>query len=112
MSIGVFYFKSTDSKNGHLRIGNLHQLTAKEANSIRNEVMEFANTTFKKIYIDAKDVKEADLSGINEIIHTHYQLAAHNIKMVLIYRKESAVEKWVHTTGLDRFIETALLPVQ
>ncbi|HEX4957769.1 MAG TPA: hypothetical protein VFV46_06295 [Lacibacter sp.] len=112
MSIGVFYFKTTDSKQGHLRIGNLQQLTGKEAGAIRNEVMDFANTTFEKIYIDAKDVKDADLSGINELIHSNYQLAGTNKKIVLIYRKESVVEKWVQTTGLDRFMETALLPAQ
>lgn len=110
MSIGIFYIKAADSNKGHLRLGNLKQLTAGEASIIRNEIKEFAQTQFERFYIDASNVADATLSGINEIIHNHYLLSGTNKKIILVYRKDSVVEKWVHTTGLNRFIDTALLP--
>jgi hypothetical protein len=110
MSIGIFYIKAADSSKGHLRLGNLEQLTAREAAIIRNEIKEFTQTQFENFYIDASNVAEATLSGINEVIHNHYLLSGTNKKIILVYRKNSIVEKWVHTTGLHRFMETALLP--
>ena len=67
-------------------------------------------TEFDMIYIDTADTEHADLSGINEIIHTNYTLQSGNKHLVFAYRKNSVVEKWVHTTGLDKFVDTAILP--
>lgn len=110
MSIGVFYLKSASDAKVHIRIGNLEKLTSNEAILIRNEVRDIIETGFTKIYIDAKDVKEATLCGINEIIHTNFWLAGFQKTVVFIYRKNSLVEKWVDTTGLNRFVETAIIP--
>jgi len=110
MSIGVFYFKTADNKNANYRIGNLEKLTGKEANAIREEIKDLMDSGFEKIFVDAKNVSEADLSGINEIIHAHYLLQNTNKKIVLVYCSNSVVEKWVNTTGLDRFVETAIIP--
>ncbi|MBS4064238.1 MAG: hypothetical protein KGZ74_06735 [Chitinophagaceae bacterium] len=110
MSIGVFYIKTLDNKQGCFKIGNLCQLTGKEAISIREEIKELLHTDCEKIFLDTKDVKEAELSGINEIIHSHYTLQQTGKQLVLIYRTGSSVEKWVQTTGLDRFVQTAILP--
>lgn len=110
MSIGIFYVKTFDSNKGILKIANLEKLTGKEAALIRNEMEEIATTGFTSIYIDASKVTAADLSGINEIIHSNYVLAQMNKKLVFAYRKNSVVEKWVNTTGLNRFVETAIFP--
>lgn len=110
MSISICYFKTNKSKYGNLRIGSLNSLTGKEAAIIRDEIKEFAATNFEKIYIDTKHVQEVDLSGINEIIHAHYLLQSAGKKIVLAYRENSIVQRWVQTTGLDRFVEVAIIP--
>jgi anti-anti-sigma factor len=110
MSINIYYFKTYNSKHGNIRIGNLNRLTGKEAAAIREEIQEFAKTKFKKIYVDTKDVQEVDLSGINEIIYAHSLLDAVGKKIVLAYCENSLVQRWVKTTGLDRFVEVAIIP--
>ncbi len=110
MSISVYYFKTSNNKQGNLRISNLNKLTGKEAVIIREEVKEFAKTGFRKLYLDALHVQEVDLSGINEIIYAHSLLDAVGKKIVLAYRENSIVQRWVQTTGLDRFVEVAIIP--
>ncbi|HEX4875971.1 MAG TPA: STAS domain-containing protein [Chitinophagaceae bacterium] len=93
-----------------LRLECENELNSYTAVSLRNELTRYLKFEFPVFYIDAKDVKETDLSGINEIIHSHYTLAAANRKMVFVYRMGSEVERWVSTTGLDKFVATAILP--
>lgn len=93
-----------------LRLSCNYELTSATATELRNELKRFMLFDFPVFYIDAKDVTEVDLSGINEIINSHYTLAANNRKMVFIYRLNSAVEKWVNTTSLSKFITTAVIP--
>jgi len=110
MSINIFYFKTYNSKQGNIRIGNLNGLTVKEAAILREEIKDFAKTNFTKIYVDAKNVHEVDISGINEIIYAHSLLDPIGKKIVLAYCENSLVQRWVKTTGLDRFVEVAIIP--
>lgn len=110
MSISIYYFKTNNRKQGNLRIGNFNKLTGKEAAIIREEVKEFTKTNFTRLYVDALHVKEIDLSGINEIIYGHSLLEAAGKKMIFAYRENSIVQRWVQTTGLDRFVEVAIIP--
>jgi|GEM_PF-1959657 len=110
MSINICYFKTYNNKQGNIRISNLNQLTGKEAPTIREEIQEFAKTNFNKIYVDTKHVKEVDISGINEIIYAHSLLDAIGKKIVLAYCENSLMQRWVQTTGLDRFVEVAIIP--
>lgn len=110
MSIQIYFFKSPDTEIGHLRIANFSKLTSTEADLLRSEVHELCESCFEKIYLDTRDVNAADLAGINEVIHSNYLLQSVNKKLILIYRKNSVVEKWIGVTGLDRFVQTALLP--
>lgn len=109
MSINIYYFNTNNKKQGNIRIGNLSKLTSKEAIIIREEVKEFAKTNFKKLYVDASNVQEVDLSGINEIIYTHSLLNDLGKKIIFAYRENSIVQRWVQTTGLDRFVEVAII---
>lgn len=95
---------------GSLRImcgGILDGTTAAE---IRTTIQRAINDNIPVVHIDAKDVREAGLSGINEIIHTHYTLGKYNARVVFIYRRNSVVEKWVQVTGLDSFVRTGIVP--
>lgn len=86
------------------------RLTANEAIVLRKAIQENLATGYDKIYIDARDVAEADLSGINEIIHSSYVMRHSTTKLVFAYCKNSIIEKWIETTGLDSFIFTAQVP--
>jgi anti-anti-sigma regulatory factor len=109
MSIGIFYVKGVDNTHRHLSIGKLKQLTSKEAPLIRQEINELVASGIESIYIDASNVVHADLSGINEVIHANYVLNEMSKKLVLAYKQHSVIDKWVQTTGLDRFVETAII---
>lgn len=103
-------FSIVDHSTDCLRITCDAALNGITAADIRSSIANAMNFNYPVIYIDAKEVNEADLSGINEIIHSHYTLSNANSKLVFIYRLNSVVEKWVETTGLDTFIETAIIP--
>ncbi len=110
MSFVIDFFKTPGNQKANIRFRKMQQLTSKEATSIREEIGELMSTEFDTIYVDASDVITADLSGINEIIHTNYTLQHAEKNLVFVYRKNSVVEKWVETTSLDKFVDTALLP--
>jgi anti-anti-sigma regulatory factor len=110
MSFVIDFFKIPGKQKGNIRLRKMQQLTGQEATFIRKEIGELMSTEFDTIYVDASDVVKADLSGINEIIHTNYTLQQAAKKLVFVYRKNSVVEKWVETTSLDKFVDTALLP--
>jgi anti-anti-sigma regulatory factor len=110
MNFVIDFFKTPGDMNENIRIRKIKQLTGKEALAIRAEISELMETEFNVIYVDARDVLLADLSGINEIIHTNYTLQQVNKHLVFVYRKDSVVERWVNTTGLNQFVDTALIP--
>jgi anti-anti-sigma regulatory factor len=111
MSTGTLYVKTFDNNTGMLKIEKLEKLTGKEALLIRKEIEELTAIRCSSVYIDASNVTVTDLSGINEIIHSNYILAKTNTKLLFAYRQHSVVEKWVSTTGLNRFVETVIVPI-
>jgi anti-anti-sigma regulatory factor len=97
-------------KGERFSIKGLKKMTGEEAIAIRNLFSTLNYTAFNQVYLDASEVEQADLSGVNEIIHAHYTLQKINLPFVLVYRRHSVLEKWISTTGLDAYIQTALLP--
>ena len=110
MFISTSTFKSIQNEKDSFKINILTKLNSDVAAAIREEFAVIKLGNYSDIYIDAKDVNDADLSGINEIIHCHYCLQNLGHKLVFVYRRKSIIEKWVETTGLDKFVETAILP--
>lgn len=110
MIISTNTFKSIQNKKDSFNINILTKLNSEVAAAIREEFAVRKLMDFSGIYIDTKDVNDADLSGINEIIHSHYTLQNLGHKLVFVYRRKSLIEKWVETTGLDKFVKTAVLP--
>ncbi len=110
MSINSEIFKIRGHKKDCLKIKISNRLTATETDDLRKEITKYLKSKYDIIYLDTKDVVETDLSGINEIINSFYTLEKSSQKLILIYKKNSVVEKWVATTGLDKFIETAIIP--
>jgi anti-anti-sigma regulatory factor len=108
MNINSHPLMVIDQKEPCYSINSNQFLTASIAEEIRAEIRSCLEQEYPVIYLDAKDVDEVDLSGINEVIHSHYTLLQASKKLIFVYRKNSKVEKWVETTGLDKFIDTAI----
>lgn len=110
MSIESGPFQIMDHEKESFRIKVTGKLTGEESALLRNEVTQAAQNGFDLIYIDAKEVTEADLSGINEVINSHYTLSKASKKLIFLYQTGSPVEIWVNTTSLDKFVATAIVP--
>ncbi len=110
MSIKAFSFSVKDHKKDCYRIHITDTLLAGDAEILRQIISESASGQYDVIYIDVKDVLETDLSGINEVINAHYALKNAAKELVFLYKKESVIEKWVETTGLHKFVATAIVP--
>ncbi len=95
-------------ENYHISCGG--NLTGSEATEMRKAISDCIAGGYKTIYLDTKEVKNVDLSGINEVIHSAYMLTNTSSQFILIYKSGSVVEKWVNTTGLDKFVQTAIIP--
>lgn len=103
-------FKIRDHKKDCFRISITGSLTGIAVENLREEISKCVKNDFDIIYLDVKEVTEADLSGINEVIHSHYTLDKVSKKLILLYKKGSPIEKWVETTGFDKFVSTAIIP--
>jgi ABC-type transporter Mla MlaB component len=104
----VLQLKDQDQKSIQFLLSD--KLTAAEAMELRSTIETQLSRDFTIYYINARNVEQADLSGINEIIHTHHLLSEKSRKLIFAYTADSAIDKWVETTGLDRFVETAVFP--
>lgn len=103
-------FATADHKPQRMLVQSEAVLTGAEAAIIRNAVNNCMQETDACLHIDTKNVLHADLGGINEIIHAAYMMQQTGGRLLLIYRSESVIAKWVETTGMDKFITTAILP--
>jgi hypothetical protein len=103
------FLSGTKSDQPIFTISDLKKLTGVEAAIIRDEITSQLRSSFNNVCIDASLVEEVDLSGINEIIHSNYVLENFGKHLVFRYKKGSIVEKWVTTTGLDKFIEISMV---
>lgn len=110
MSFTTEAFKIPDVADACLRIRINGNLTMDDSIELREIIASVLQGDYKNIYIDGADVTESDLSGVNEVINTHYLLEKVSKKLTFVYRRNSSLEKWVQSTGLDKFIETAIVP--
>ena len=109
MNISSHLFTNIDHQKKCYFINSNQHLNASAAEEIRTEITNCLSQDFPVIYLNATAVEEVDLSGINEIIHSHYTLQKAFKKLIFVYAKNSKVGKWVETVGLDKFIETAIV---
>mgnify|MGYP001273038538 CR=1 FL=1 len=91
-------------------ISGFNQLKGAEIVALRDHVKHCLDLDCNRVYLDARNVNHTDLSGINEVIHTHYCLSQVNKELVLVYRRNSIIERWVIITQIDLFVKIAILP--
>jgi anti-anti-sigma regulatory factor len=109
MNIPSTTFRIAGSKIDCLQLQVSGCLKSAEAEAIRKELNLCKEQAYDAIYMDVKNVTDTDLSGINEIINSHYTLMQLNKQLILVYKQASAVDKWLQTTGMSHIIETAVL---
>ncbi len=110
MSFTTESFKIPDAATPCFRIRINGKLTMDDSIELRELIASALKTDYNNIYIDGADVIESDLSGVNEVINSHYLLEKASKKLTFVYRRNSSLEKWVLSTGLDKFIDTAIVP--
>jgi hypothetical protein len=103
------FLSNTQTEQPVFTISDFKKLTGVEAAGIRDEITDHLKSSFNCVCIDASLVEEVDLSGINEIIHSNYVLENAGKHLVFKFKKNSIIEKWVATTGLDKFIEISMV---
>jgi anti-anti-sigma regulatory factor len=103
-------FKVADQEKECYKIKITGHFTGNSVTALRDEIDTCVSSDYDTVYIDVKEVTEADLSGINEVINAHYTLEKNSRKLVFVYEKGTSIEDWVETTGLDKFVATAIVP--
>ncbi len=109
MNVIGYPFTLLDYQQDCFLIKSKADLTSTVTDQIREAIKSCSQNDYSIIYLNAKDAVDVDLSGINEVINSHYTLQQHSKKLVFVYKRNSEVEKWVETTGLNKFIETAIV---
>ncbi|WP_312336783.1 hypothetical protein [Sphingobacterium sp.] len=100
---------STDNSHSGSHFITLDKsFTSTETSTLRSKISEILNSSIELVYIDASNVAEIDLSGINEIIHSNYTLSLASKRMNLIYQKNSPLANWASITGFSRFITSTI----
>lgn len=77
---------------------------------LRESLPHLLENPASRYYLDVRKVSDNDLGFVNEIIHLHYTLAEYSKEFILLYRKGSAFESWIETSGIDKFIKLAVTP--
>jgi anti-anti-sigma factor len=109
MSITTKPFRILDHDQDCLMIHADKDLNSSVALDLRETVDSCLESDCSTIYLNAMDTENVDLSGINEIINSNYNVKQTSKKLVFVYKKDSKVEKWVDATGLTKFIDTAII---
>lgn len=91
-------------------IDQFQKLTNAEAIELREKITSLLNAKAENIYLNASEVTEVSIAGINEIINCHYMLTNANKKFVLVYRTDSVMQTWLAATGIQKYMQTAQLP--
>jgi anti-anti-sigma regulatory factor len=77
MNITTELFRVPDATEDYFRLKINGRLTIEETNEMREIVSAAITSPHRNIYIDASNVIDADLSGVNEVINAHYLLGRH-----------------------------------
>jgi len=110
MAIEVKHFDIQDIHKDTILILITEKFTNDETESFRAIIAEQLEEKADLIYLDLREIGEIDLSGINEIIHTHEKMKLQNKELVVVYTKGGFFEEWLSNTKLDFFVSTAIVP--
>jgi len=109
MNISTKTIEISTNNNYSMVISCNKLLTESVTKRIRLEILEAIHKGYEEVYLDTIGVNLVDLSGINEIIHSHYTLQQKSKKLILVYKRNTVVSNWVETVGLNRFLDSAIV---
>ncbi|GHB79651.1 hypothetical protein [Persicitalea jodogahamensis] len=112
MTISGEPFKLRDHQKDCFKISLSGELQGNDSVTLRQEVERYSISDYDVIYLDTREVTGLDLSFVNEIIHSDATLKNTGKSLVFLYRQGSTIEKWIETTGLDKFVTTAMVPAE
>ncbi len=110
MNISGEPFKIRDHQKDCYKISLSGELQGNDSVVLRQEIERYVTSDYDVIYLDTRGITGLDLSLVNEVIHSNATLNKADKSLVFLYRQGSAVEKWIETTGLDKFVTTAMVP--
>lgn len=110
MAITIKDFDIQDINKNTIQILITEKFTNEETESFRTIIEEQLKEEATLIYLDLREISEIDLSGVNEIIHTHEKMKLQDKELVVIYTKGGFFEEWLSNTKLDFFVSTAMVP--
>ncbi len=110
MAITIKDFDIQDIHKDTIQVLITEKFTNEETEIFRTLIEEQLNATTDLIYLDLREISEIDLSGVNEIIHTHEKMKLQHKELVVIYTKGGFFEEWLSNTKLDFFVSTAMVP--
>lgn len=110
MAIQIKDFDIQDIHKDTIQVLITEKFTNEETEAFRDLMEEQLKEKSDIIYLDLRELTEIDLSGVNEIIHTHEKMKLLNKELVVIYTKGGFFEEWLSNTKLDFFVSTAMVP--
>ena len=110
MSITVRDFEIQDIHKDTIQVLITEKFTNEETETFRTLMEEQLKEKSDIIYLDLRELSDIDLSGVNEIIHTHEKMKLLKKELVVIYTQGGFFEEWLSNTKLDFFVSTAMVP--
>ena len=110
MAITIKDFDIQDIHKGTIQVLITEKFTNEDTEVFRALIDEHLKEKADIIYLDLREITEIDLSGVNEIIHTHEKMKLQNKELVVVYTKGGFFEEWLSNTKLDFFVSTAMVP--
>lgn len=110
MEIEVRDFYPVGFNQPALKLLLIGEAKGSDSEKLRTHLDGVLNSGFTTVYLDVTNIGENDLGFINEVIHFHYSLIESGKRLILLYRKGSSFETWIDTSGIDKFVELAMIP--
>lgn len=110
MAITIKNFDIQDIEQDTMQVLITEQFTNEETEEFRAIMEKQLKEKATLIYLDLREITDIDLSGVNEIIHTHEKMKLQDKELVVIYTKGGFFEEWLSNTKLDFFVSTAMVP--
>lgn len=110
MNLSGYAFQLLDHSQPCFCVKSGNTLNKENSSELRAALQKYRTQEYPIIYLDIRAIEEMDLAGANELIHAHYTLQQSSQRLVLLYRRHSAVERWISHTGMNQFMELAVTP--
>ena len=103
-------FQIIDRSKKQFLVSVQKDFTGRGTETIRKMINSLDFNHHDSLYFDTTAVEKIDLAGVNQIIQINEMMRSRKINFILAYKRNSEMEQWVNTTGMDLYLDTAILP--